>query len=300
VSVWSALALSIIATSCYQAGLVMQKIAADRLPRLALSLRQGHVYAAFVRSRLWRLGIATTTVGWICFLKALANAPVSIVQPALGAGLVLLAIISIVFLDEEVGVAEWIGIVLMVSGIVLLGVSGSGEAAGSGAVSLFGLAIVTLVSLVLVAASVPLARSRQTISAPLLLGFVAGVLIGLAALYTKGLFLSLEAGLPVLAWAVFLPLVLAGNIVGLWVEQAGFQQGRALIVVAMNAVTNKVVTIVGGMATLGEILPQDGRLAAARLAGLVAILVGTALLARFGSEIVADRAAPSAKPVAAV
>ena len=32
--------------------------------------------------------------------------------------------------------------------------------------------------------------------------------------------------------------------------QAGFQQGRALIVVAMNAVTNKVVSILGGMVTL--------------------------------------------------
>jgi drug/metabolite transporter (DMT)-like permease len=278
----------------------MQKMAADRLPKLGLSLRQGEVYVAFLRSRLWRLGILTTVIGWICFLKALANAPVSIVQPALGAGLVLLAIISIFYLGEEVRVAEWIGIILMVSGIILLGVSGSGDAARSGALSLGGLAIVTIVSLALVAACVPLARSRLSFSTPLVLGFAAGMLIGLAALYTKGLFLSLESGLPLLAWAVFLPLMLAGNIVGLWVEQAGFQQGRALIVVAMNAVTNKVVTIVGGMATLGEILPDHPKLAAARVAGFVAILAGTALLARFGSEIVAERAAPSVKPVAAV
>jgi hypothetical protein len=71
------------------------------------------------------------------------------------------------------------------------------------------------------------------------------------------------------------------------VQQAGFQHGRALIVVAMNAVTNKVVTIVGGMATLGEVLPQEAALAAARVVGFVAILVGTVVLARFGGERIA-------------
>jgi hypothetical protein len=57
----------------------------------------------------------------------------------------------------------------------------------------------------------------------------------------------------------------------------------------MNAVTNKVVTIVGGMATMGEVLPHEATLAAARVAGFAAILVGTAVLARFGGEqVVAD------------
>ena len=74
----------------------------------------------------------------------------------------------------------------------------------------------------------------------------------------------------------------AANIGGIWVQQAGFQHGRALIVVAMNAVTNKVVTIIGGMMTLGELLPGDANLAAARLAGFVTILAGTAILTRFG------------------
>jgi hypothetical protein len=78
-----------------------------------------------------------------------------------------------------------------------------------------------------------------------------------------------------------------GNIGGVWVQQAGFQRGRALIVVAMNAVTNKVVTILGGMAVLGEILPAEPSLAAARVGGFVTILVGTVVLARFGGEQIA-------------
>jgi hypothetical protein len=63
------------------------------------------------------------------------------------------------------------------------------------------------------------------------------------------------------------------------------------VVVAINAVTNKVVTILGGMASLGELLPADSTLAAARLIGFAAVLVGTAMLARFGA-VPATREAP--------
>jgi len=154
--------------------------------------------------------------------------------------------------------------------------------------SSFGLAIATAVCFSLVGLSIPLARSRSETSLPMVLGFVAGILIGLAALYTKAMFLAAEAGAAIVAWTIFLPLMLGANLGGLWVQQAGFQRGRALIVVAMNAVTNKVVTIVGGTAALGEVLPEDGRLAAARIAGFVAVVAGTVLLSRFGADAVVE------------
>ena len=58
----------------------------------------------------------------------------------------------------------------------------------------------------------------------------------------------------------------------------------ALIVTAVCAVATKIVAIVGGMATLGESLPDDAALAAARIGGLVAIVAGTVALSRFGGR----------------
>jgi multidrug transporter EmrE-like cation transporter len=287
VSIWAAIALSVVATCCYQVGTVMQKIGADRMPRLGLTLRQGAVYRAFFRSPMWLGGLAFMIAGWVFFLRAIANAPVSIVQPVLGFGLVLLALFSVVFLRERLRLIEWAGVALMVFGVVMLGISGSGEAQAIAALSLPALLVVSVVLIGSLAGAVPLARSGRGVPLPVILGFGAGVLIGLAALYTKGMFLSLDAGLGWLAWLVFLPLMVIANVGGLWVQQAGFQQGRALIVVAMNAVTNKVVTIAGGMATLGELLPGDAGLAAARVAGFAAVLGGTAVLARFGGEQIA-------------
>jgi multidrug transporter EmrE-like cation transporter len=286
-TIGAAIILAILATTCFQGGVVLQKVGANRLPRLGLSIRQGSVYLAFMRSPVWLAGIAIQTVGWVFMLKALANAPVSIIQPVLGFGLALLALFSAVFLKERLSRLESGGLVLMVAGLVLLGVSAARHE-GGGAVALAPLLAVSLVFAGGLGAAFPLGRSGQ-LPLPVVLGFGAGILIGLAALYTKGLFLTLDAGLPLLAWLVFLPLMMAANICGLWVMQAGFQQGRALIVGAVSAVTTKVVAIVGGMTTLGELLPEDRAFAVARVAGFVLILLGTAMLARFGGEQVAAR-----------
>jgi len=301
VSIWSAIALSVLATCCYQIGMVMQKIGADRMPRLALTLRQSGVYRAFFGSRIWLGGVLIMIAGWVIFLKAIANAPVSIVQPVLGFGLVILAVFSVVFLHERLRAMEWCGVALMVVGIVLLGISGSGPAHAKGTVSPPALIAVSAVLLATLAASVPLARAGRAVSLPMVLGFGAGVLIGLGALYARALFVSLDAGSRPFALAC-IPLMIIANIAGIWVQQAGFQQGRALIVVAMNAVTNKVVTIVGGMMTLGEPLPPDAGLAAARIAGFVTVLLGTVVLARFAGEGIAAQqsvavAGAIAKPV---
>src|SRR5262245_35800880 len=289
-SIWTAIVLSGLATSCYQIGIVLQKAAADRLPRIGWEEGQRHALRSFLRSPTWLAGIGTMTVGWVFFLKAVANAPVSIVQPVLGFGLVLLALFSVVVLHERLRTLEWAGIAMMIGGLVLLGLSGSGGTAAP-TLGLAALLTVSVVCLGLLAAAVRIGRAGRWVPLPIVLGFGAGVLIGLAALYTKGLFLSLEAGRAALGWLVFLPLMTAANLGGLWVQQAGFQQGRALIVVAMNAVTNKVVTIAGGMLTLGELLPAEPELALARIAGFVTILAGSVILARFGGEEIAEELA---------
>ena len=62
-SIWAAITLSVVATCCYQVGMVMQKVAADRMPRLGLTLRQWEVYGAFLRSPIWLGGLGITIAG---------------------------------------------------------------------------------------------------------------------------------------------------------------------------------------------------------------------------------------------
>jgi drug/metabolite transporter (DMT)-like permease len=149
---------------------------------------------------------------------------VSIIQPVLGFGLALLALFSAIFLKERLSPLESSGLVMMVAGLVLLGVSAARQE-DAGVVSLAPLLAVSVAFAGVLGAAFPLGRSGH-VPLPVLLGVVGGTLIGLAALYTKGLFLTLDAGLPLLAWLVFLPLMMAANVCGLWVMQAGLQHGR--------------------------------------------------------------------------
>jgi drug/metabolite transporter (DMT)-like permease len=283
----NAIVLAVVATACFQVGLVLQKVAADRLPRLALTMRQGQVFGAFLRSPIWLAGIAANTFGWFLLLKAIANAPVSIIQPVLGLGLALLALFSVVFLKERLSQLEATGVAMMIAGLVLLGLSAAHQD-DAGAVAVAPLLAVSLGFALGIGVALPLSRSGRA-PLPVALGFCAGILFGLGALYTKSLFLALDAGVPLLAWLLFLPLMMISNLGGFWIMQAGFQQGRALVVASVSAVMTKVVAIVGGMVTLGEMLPEGGGLAAARLGGMILIVLGTIALSRFDATRVTDR-----------
>src|SRR5262249_60580137 len=158
--------------------MVMQKIGADRMPRLALTLRQSGVYRAFLGSRIWLGGVLIMIAGWVFFLKALANAPVSIVQPVLGFGLVLLALFSVVWLRERLRPVEWGGVALMVVGVVLLGISGAGPSHAGGEVSLAALLAGSFGLIGALAAAVPLGRSGRAGPRPLARGLRARRLVG--------------------------------------------------------------------------------------------------------------------------
>ena len=122
-----------------------------------------------------------------------------------------------------------------------------------------------------------------------LLGLFSGLFIGVAALYTKAMFTFLDNEQKLIGFGVCLPLVIAANVVGLAVMQSGFQHGKALVVVALEAVINKVVAIVGGMVALAEFLPEDPVKSSMRIAAFLLILFGTAALARFGGAEIADK-----------
>ena len=92
-----------------------------------------------------------------------------------------------------------------------------------------------------------------------------------------------------LGFGVCLPVLIAANVVGMGVMQSGFQHGKALVVVSLEAVINKAVAIIGGMLALAETLPEDPAKSAMRVTAFVLILFGTGALARFGGAELAEK-----------
>jgi drug/metabolite transporter (DMT)-like permease len=287
--VWTAILIAVAATSLMNFGLALQKKGAASLPKIGVD-RGGRVLRTFLSSRIWLLGTALMTGGWGLYLVSTAFAPISIIQPTLGVGLAVLALFSVSYLREKIGAMEWIAFAAMLSGMLLLGLSAvdEGEAPLPAWPPLLGVS-----AAVLGLAGVAYALGKRGVLAGIrtvsLLGMVSGLFIGLAALYTKAMFTFLDEGYRLVGYGVCLTVVIAGNVIGLGVMQGGFQRGKALVVVSLEAVINKVVAILGGMIALGELLPEDPVKSKTRLAAFVLILFGTGALARFGGAELTER-----------
>jgi hypothetical protein len=176
---------------------------------------------------------------------------------------------------------EWLGVALQFFGILLVGLSlppGGlhpaaietpqllGYLAGLGALCALTLGHVLF--------------ARRPGDAEVSYGVLAGTLLGIAYLHMKVFFLALQVERGDMV-ALSLALMPVGALGGLAVLLRSFRSCRALVVTTINFVVNQVVVIVGGAACLGELFPQDPLHYWARVAGLLALLLGVALLARF-------------------
>ncbi len=65
-------------------------------------------------------GLATGA-SWVCYFRALKVGEASKVAPVDKLSLVLVAIFAFVFLGERPGVREWLGILMVAAGVVVLG-----------------------------------------------------------------------------------------------------------------------------------------------------------------------------------
>src|ERR1700732_1346316 len=78
---------------------------------------------ALYSSKWFTLGMLTATASWGLHVGALAMAPMSVVQVALAAGVVFIAVMAERLFGFEVGRRQWVGLLLTATGLVLLGLT---------------------------------------------------------------------------------------------------------------------------------------------------------------------------------
>jgi drug/metabolite transporter (DMT)-like permease len=255
-----------------------------RLPKLSFPPERKAI-RAFVTNGPWMRAFHLAIISEGCFLVAAAHAPISLLQPILGTGLVVLAGFSVFYLKEKLSLGEWIGVFTLIAGLAMLGASAeSGEVRDLEAVSWHRLIGLTAFLLALVFAAKKIEDLHPgRFSVELVVGAASGVMIGIGALFTRVMLLEFQAGNVVLG-TLLIFVMLTPMMGGVFTQQGGFQRGRAMTITALLAVLNKVIAILGGMFALGEVLPEDPLKQGMRVTGLVALLAGTVLLARLGKS----------------
>jgi drug/metabolite transporter (DMT)-like permease len=290
-SVWEAIILTLLASAAMNVGLVLQKKGLSARPLLPApgplpGPPPGHSRLRGFRPALtWCLGMALLMGGYVVYAWALSAraAPISLLQPLSASGLLVVALLAVTYLHERFDPLEWVGVALLLAGVILLGFSAENRPHWTVGVNDLRLAAFLSASVLLVLLAIAAIRRRASPGrAEFLFGVLAGLLLGTGYLHTKILSLALQEQRSDL----FITAVVCmgiGLLFGLAVLQMGFRRGRALIVTAVNLVTNQVLVVAGGLICLGERFPSEPWPFAARVAGLAGIFAGIILLARLSA-----------------
>ncbi len=125
-----AVVVALFATTAYHLGLILEKRALARLP--AIDARHAvRLLSTLLTAPAWLAGFALMLCGFGLQVVALSRAPVSVVQPVLGSGVVILLVLSRVVLRERLGRLELACVLAMAAAIVLIALSAVGaERAG--------------------------------------------------------------------------------------------------------------------------------------------------------------------------
>jgi uncharacterized membrane protein len=267
------LLLALAASALFNVAVAVQALDARELPR-ELSLRLGLLRRLVLRRR-WRLGMLLAVIGWPLHAAALGLAPLTAVQPALAAGLLILLVVASRSLGEAVGRREVVAVLLIVAGEAGVAWAAPDRSAthahGAGLVAaLVGLGAVALLPYVL--------RDRSGAR-----GFAAvmgaGVAFALSGFVTKLVSDDLSSGAIFSAW-LWADLVGVAAVIGVLSENSAFQtrpasQVAPLVFSAQTVLPVLLAPLVGGEDWADTPLGGGGVLLA-----LSAVVVGVVLIAR--------------------
>lgn len=263
------MALALLTAAAFNWSWVAQHSITSKLPRLTLRHPWRSLGLLFGHRR-WRFAFMIGIAGWALYIVALRLAPLSLVQAVSAAGLALLAVLA----QREEGAPlprrEWVGVGLVVVGLVFLSVSLAGGAGGSSAGSWVAVAGWFLISFVVVGIAIGPAAPRLAPGAGF--GLAAGVTYAAADVGTKA---AVHGGDLVL----FAAPVWGCHLLAFILIQLAFQRGRALATAGLSSFATNALPIAAGVTIFHESTPP-GVLGAMRFVAFACVVAGAAAVAR--------------------
>jgi drug/metabolite transporter (DMT)-like permease len=317
-----AVIVALIATTAYHLGLILEKRALARLP--AIDARHAlRLLRILLTAPAWLAGFGLMLCGFGLQVIALTHAPVSVVQPVLGSGVVILLVLSRIVLRETLKRLELACVLAMAAAIVVIALSAAGAAGHVGHEASGGLLAAVALPACAVAVGLgasalrprPSGRHRMP-SIGVSYAVASGLFYGVATLAIKAMAGSvgqhggIDASLLLAIAASPYPYVtVACSALGMLIFQTGLQRCRVSIVGPVSNITGSVFFIVAGTWLFGEWLPADPVRLGLRLAGIVLAGAVVVLLSRRPPQEVeepadvvtaatAERADDAAAPVA--
>jgi hypothetical protein len=228
---------------------------------------------ALYSSRWFCLGMAIAVASWGLHVGALAVAPMSVVQVALAAGVVLIAVMAERMFGFQVGRRQWVGLALTAIGLATLGLTlpamhGAHSQFSQAAMISFEAGLFGLGGLLIMGPRIGGPVEHHGI----MLGAAAGVLFGVSDTAIKALtgIVGAHGAIGVLL-SPWLGVALMASVVAFYASARGLQDGDAVPVIAVTGTAANIAGIAGGIVVFGD--PMAGGALGVTLQALAFVLV---------------------------
>ncbi|KAG2666011.1 hypothetical protein I3843_15G032100 [Carya illinoinensis] len=281
---WESICLTLAATAGNNIGKVLQKKGTLILPPLSFKFK---VIRAYAFNKTWAVGFLMDIFGAMLMLRALSQAPVSVIQPVSGCGLAILSVFSHFYLKEVMNAIDWVGITL--AGIGTIGVGAGGEKQEATVISIFHLpwlAFVVAILFVLLNGWLRIYKRQRKeqemmeyeVVEEIIYGLESGILFGMASVISKMGFVFLEQGFHMMLVPICISVSVFCSGTGFYYQTRGLKHGRAIVIATCAAVASIVTGVLAGMLALGERLPEAPTARVSLLLGWFLIIIGVVLL----------------------
>jgi hypothetical protein len=231
-------------------------------------------------SKWFTLGMVIATASWGLHVAALAVAPMSVVQVALAAGVVLIAVMAERLFGFDVGPRQWVGLTLTAIGLVLLTITlptmhGSHSHFSAVAMISFEAGLFGLGGLLLMGPRMggPVEHHGM------MLGAAAGILFGVSDTAIKALTgITGAHGVLGLVLSPWLAVAVLASIVAFYASARGLQDGEAVPVIAVTGTAANIAGIAGGIIVFGDPMAGSPLGVAVQALAFVLVVVASAML----------------------
>ena len=231
---------------------------------------------ALFRSKWFAIGWIVAVIAWLLHVGALALAPLSLAQAVIAGGLVSLGLLAEVFFGFRLNRRQWLGLVVMASGLAVLAASAHGEnnhtAYGIAEIVAFEVACVALGVACVLTYRIERLADRHGV----LLGISAGIWFGVADVTIKAVTSGSHGLLGVLGPWTLIGILTA--VAAFYASARSLQIGDAVAVIAATATAANVLGILGGIVVFGDPLGKDGLTIAGRVSAFMLVLVAIGLM----------------------
>jgi hypothetical protein len=240
-------------------------------------LRSGR---ALFSSKWFAIGMLVAAASWALHVAALALAPMSVVQVALAAGVVLIAVMADRMFGFKVGRRQWLGLWLTAAGLVMLGLTvpamhGAHSHFSDPAMISFEAGLFGLGGLLIMGPRMggPVEHHGM------MLGAASGILFGVSDTAIKALTGIVGAhGALGLLLSPWLAVAALASVFAFYASARGLQDGDAVPVIAVTGTAANIAGVTGGIIVFGDPMPGSALGIVLQSLAFVMVLVAAALM----------------------